>query len=109
MSLLDAIQDSEAVYARGLKEGVAIGKREQAIAVAELLAEVMNIARAKRYDRAFFDDDSAFADWAQSRCRQHCPPQFEWHDDKPDERADRHISTGPSDLGADGKPIIRRA
>jgi len=33
----------------------------------------------------------------------------EWHDDKPDERADRHISTGPSDLGADGKPIIRRA
>ena len=33
----------------------------------------------------------------------------EWHDDKSDERADRHISTGPSDLGADGKPIIRRA
>ena len=32
-----------------------------------------------------------------------------WSDDKPDERADRHISTGPSDLGADGKPIIRRA
>ena len=33
---------------------------------------------------------------------------LEWHDDTPDERADRHISTGPSDLGADGKPIIRR-
>ena len=34
-------------------------------------------------------------------------PRIETHDDKPDERADRHISTGPSDLGADGKRIIR--
>ena len=31
----------------------------------------------------------------------------EWHDDKPDERADRHISTGPNDLGFDGKRIMR--
>ena len=37
------------------------------------LAELMNIGNAKRFDRQFFDDDSAFADWAQSRVRQHYP------------------------------------
>lgn len=31
--------------------------------------ELSNIATAKRFDRSVFDDDSAFADWAQSRCR----------------------------------------
>jgi len=31
----------------------------------------------------------------------------EWHDDKPDERADHHITTGPGDLGFDQKPILR--
>lgn len=38
---------------------------------AELLAELANIALAKRFDRTQFDDDSSFADWAQSRARQH--------------------------------------
>jgi len=28
------------------------------------------------------------------------------HDDKPDERADHHITTGPGDLGFDQNPII---
>ena len=32
---------------------------------------------------------------------------LEWSDDKPDERADRHITTGPGDLGFDQKPILR--
>ena len=32
-------------------------------------AELRNIAEAKRFDRERFDDDMAFADWAQSRAR----------------------------------------
>ena len=36
MSLLDTIQDQQASYARGLKEGIAIGKRESAAAIADL-------------------------------------------------------------------------
>ena len=31
--------------------------------------ELRNIANAKRFDKERFSDDSAFADWAQSRCR----------------------------------------
>jgi hypothetical protein len=31
--------------------------------------ELMNIANAKRFDRKCFDDDKAFASWAQSRAR----------------------------------------
>lgn len=34
-----------------------------------LRAELANIANAKRFDRKTFDDDTAFADWAQSRAR----------------------------------------
>ena len=33
------------------------------------LKELGNIANAQRFDRERFDDDSAFADWAQSRAR----------------------------------------
>jgi hypothetical protein len=36
---------------------------------AELLAELGHIAHAKRFDRDKFDDDTSFADWAQSRAR----------------------------------------
>jgi hypothetical protein len=32
-------------------------------------AELRNIAEAKRFDRERFDDDTTFADWAQSRAR----------------------------------------
>jgi len=35
----------------------------------ELLAELQNIADAKRFDRKHFGDDTAFSDWAQSRAR----------------------------------------
>lgn len=31
--------------------------------------ELRNIAEAKRFDRERFDDDTSFADWAQSRAR----------------------------------------
>lgn len=34
-----------------------------------LRRELLNIAEAKRFDRTVFDDDTEFADWAQSRCR----------------------------------------
>ena len=34
-----------------------------------LRAELTNIAEAKRFDREHFDDDTSFADWAQSRAR----------------------------------------
>jgi len=36
-----------------------------------LRAELRNIAEAKRFDRSVFEDDTAFADWVQSRCRWH--------------------------------------
>lgn len=35
----------------------------------EYRSELMNIAKAKRFNREYFDDDTAFADWAQSRAR----------------------------------------
>jgi len=35
----------------------------------DLLAELQNIANAKRFSREHFADDSAFCDWAQSRAR----------------------------------------
>ncbi len=38
-------------------------------AAPELLAELQNIANAKRFSREHFADDSAFCDWAQSRAR----------------------------------------
>lgn len=34
-----------------------------------LRKELRNIAEAKRFDRSVFEDDTEFADWAQSRCR----------------------------------------
>ena len=37
--------------------------------VAELEAELANIANAERFKRLHFEDDTAFADWAQSRAR----------------------------------------
>jgi hypothetical protein len=37
--------------------------------VERLRAELENIANAKRFDRTCFDDDTSFADWAQSRAR----------------------------------------
>jgi len=36
--------------------------------------ELRNIAEAKRFDRERFDDDTAFADWAQSRARHALRP-----------------------------------
>jgi len=40
-------------------------------------AELRNIAEAKRFDRERFDDDMAFADWAQSRARHALGPNVE--------------------------------
>ena len=36
--------------------------------------ELRNIAEAKRFDRERFDDDTSFADWAQSRARNALRP-----------------------------------
>jgi len=33
------------------------------------LKELSNIANAKRFDREYFEDDTSFADWVQSRAR----------------------------------------
>ena len=41
------------------------------------IRELENIVKAKRHDRSVFDDDTAFADWAQSRARhtlKECDP-----------------------------------
>lgn len=40
-----------------------------ALFVMDLQQELRNIADAKRFDRERFEDDTAFADWAQSRAR----------------------------------------
>lgn len=42
---------------------------EAADEIERLRGELANIANAKRFDRSVFDDDTVFADWAQSRCR----------------------------------------
>lgn len=36
---------------------------------AKARAELRNLVEAKRFDRERFDDDTSFADWAQSRAR----------------------------------------
>lgn len=38
-------------------------------AAPELLAELQNIANAKRFDREAFESDTAFVEWARSRAR----------------------------------------
>jgi hypothetical protein len=35
----------------------------------EAISELMNIVHAQRFNRDCFQDDTDFADWAQSRCR----------------------------------------
>lgn len=42
---------------------------EAADELERLRRELRNIAEAKRFDRSVFEDDTVFADWAQSRCR----------------------------------------
>lgn len=42
---------------------------EAADELERLHQELRNIAEAKRFDRSVFEDDTEFADWAQSRCR----------------------------------------
>lgn len=37
--------------------------------IERLVGELENIAKAERFNREKFDDDSAFADWVQSRAR----------------------------------------
>jgi hypothetical protein len=37
--------------------------------LAELAEEVSHIAKAERFNREKFGDDTAYADWVQSRCR----------------------------------------
>lgn len=54
-----------ASMARGLESELNDATRE----IQRLHAELRNIAKAKRFDRQHFDDDTAFADWAQSRAR----------------------------------------
>jgi hypothetical protein len=39
-----------------------------------LRAELRNIANAQRFNREYFDDDTAFAEWAQSRARHVLKP-----------------------------------
>jgi hypothetical protein len=54
-------------------------------------AELRNIADARRFDRTCFDDDTAFADWAQNRAR-HCVERI---------NASRHIASVLPALQAD--------
>ena len=56
--------------------GMGVGWARKRLASAAALAderdarqELRNISEAKRFDRDRFDDDTAFADWAQSRAR----------------------------------------
>jgi ABC-type Na+ efflux pump permease subunit len=58
--------------ANAAKELVVINREERDAAQARvrvLEEELTNIAQARRFDRMYFDDDTAFADWAQSRAR----------------------------------------
>jgi hypothetical protein len=58
LSELKTLHDARVVEVRNLRAQVAT-----------LRAELSNIANAKRFDREYFDDDTSFADWAQSRAR----------------------------------------
>lgn len=50
------------------RECVALLRSQHAVQ-ADAVQELRNIVEAKRFDRERFDDDTAFADWAQSRGR----------------------------------------
>ena len=105
MTLLDTIKDHQAAYSRGLQEGIRIGKREQAASVNELV-EALGAVLDNDYAGAL---DISSNDPSLVRARvvlaKHAPR--ETHDDKPDGRPDMHVTTSPSDLGADGKRILR--
>jgi Rad3-related DNA helicase len=56
-------------------------------------AEVRNIAEAKRFDRERFDDDTSFADWAQSRARHAL--DGDWPEKPPHDAPCECASVGP--------------
>ena len=109
MSLLDAMQDSQATYARGLKEGIAIGKREQAAAMTILTEGLHRILSMNysEYRESALQNAQFFAASALDLVEKGIVPPSESHDDKQDGRPDMHVSTSPSDLGADWKAVIR--
>ena len=53
----------------GLSEATCTAEQARATAM-ESLSELQNIANAERFNRERFSDDTAFADWAQSRLSQ---------------------------------------
>jgi len=58
--------NNDAAYIAALSPEVIIALLDERDA---MRAECRNIATASRFNRTMFDDDTAFADWAQSRCR----------------------------------------
>ena len=73
MELVHKLRYMGKQYAAGQQaRGGSAGKHyleEAADEIERLRAELLNIANAKRFDRSVFEDDTVFADWAQSRCR----------------------------------------
>lgn len=67
-------QSLRTVLAESIESGILYGK---AVAIADAardtldlaiaMDELWNIAHAKRFRKTHFDDDTSFADWAQSR------------------------------------------
>jgi hypothetical protein len=78
-SILDAGRNAKPLHEGGVGENTVYLAPEMYASLARTLAqpveqtraltELKNIAEAKRFNRDHFDDDTAFADWVQSRAR----------------------------------------
>jgi hypothetical protein len=73
MGALDGDKEERAICAKQMLEAAtALDLMAAPAAPAQehaAIQELRHIAEAKRFDRTAFDDDTAFADWAQSRAR----------------------------------------
>jgi len=119
----DSIDQAQNIAFAGMKGGYEIAKRESSAKLAEKDAAIADLVAVLQRIAAgavpvvgastSYTDCMAFA---QAALAKHAPilpnlhshhDRVDFHDDKADGRPDMHVSTGPDDLGFDGKPVIR--
>ena len=131
----DSIDQAQNIALAGMKGGYEIGKRESAAKLAEKDAAIGELCEALRDRHGHLLSETEINYWkewlqdidvlrlmalqflrAQEVLAKHAPvlpnlhshhDRADFHDDKADGRPDMHVSTGPDNLGFDGKPVIR--
>jgi len=125
----DSIDQAQNIALAGMKGGYEIAKRESAAKLAEKDAAIAELVEALHPFAIEFEIADAAGElqhwppnevknceaaWRAIRKHAQIMPnrhshhdRVDFHDDKADGRPDMHVSTGPDDLGFDGKPVIR--